>query len=59
MPSLADGPEGPTYQAECPFCERDVLVFEDPPRCPLCTCPIAPERLSLFVWPEAEYPSDA
>lgn len=25
---------------ECPYCERDVLVYEEPPRCPMCACPL-------------------
>ena len=30
-------------EAECPFCERIVLVYEEPPRCPLCACPLDDE----------------
>ena len=38
-------------EADCPFCERHVLVYEDPPRCPLCACPIERDRMSPFVLP--------
>ena len=38
-------------EADCPFCERRVLVYEDPPRCPLCACPIEEDRMSPFVLP--------
>ena len=38
-------------EADCPYCERRVLVYEDPPRCPLCACPIEADRMSPFVMP--------
>jgi hypothetical protein len=38
-------------EAECPFCERVVLVYEEPPRCPLCACPLDEERMRPRVWP--------
>lgn len=38
-------------EAECPFCERVVLVYEEPPRCPLCACPLDGERMRPRVWP--------
>ena len=38
-------------EAECPFCERVVLVYEDPPRCPLCACPLDAERMRPHAWP--------
>jgi hypothetical protein len=38
-------------EAECPFCERVVLVYEDPPRCPLCACPLDEERMRDHLWP--------
>lgn len=38
-------------QAECPFCEQRVLVYEEPPRCPLCACPLAVERTRPYAWP--------
>ncbi|MGZ4109985.1 MAG: hypothetical protein ACXVQU_01555 [Actinomycetota bacterium] len=41
-------------EAECPFCERMVLVYEEPPRCPLCACPLDEERMRDHVWPGEE-----
>ena len=41
-------------ESECPFCERVVLVYEDPPRCPLCACPLDEERMRPFAWPDEE-----
>ena len=43
-------------EAECPFCERVVLVYEEPPRCPLCACPLDeadafPERVVAAASP--------
>ncbi len=38
-------------EAVCPFCERQVLVYEDPPRCPLCACPLGECRMKPFVFP--------
>ena len=38
--------------AECPYCEREVLVGEDPPRCPLCACPLDQDRMRRYVWPD-------
>jgi hypothetical protein len=38
-------------EGDCPFCERPVLVYEDPPRCPLCACPLDEDRMRLFVFP--------
>jgi len=43
--------EPPMMEADCPFCERRVLVYEDPPRCPLCACPIEQDRMAPFVLP--------
>jgi hypothetical protein len=47
MAQATQGP--PLREAHCPFCERRVLVFEDPPRCPLCACPIVGERTDPFT----------
>jgi hypothetical protein len=44
----------PLMEADCPFCERRVLVYEDPPRCPLCACPIEQDRMAPFVIPGGE-----
>jgi hypothetical protein len=38
-------------EAECPFCERIVLVYEEPPRCPLCACPLDDERTHPYEFP--------
>jgi hypothetical protein len=38
-------------ESECPFCERTVLVYEDPPRCPLCACPLDEDRMRPYAFP--------
>jgi hypothetical protein len=38
-------------EAECPFCERIVLVYQDPPRCPLCDCPLDGDRMRPYEFP--------
>jgi len=43
-------------EGDCPFCERTVLVYEEPPRCPLCACPIDEQRMRPFSFP-AEDPA--
>jgi hypothetical protein len=35
----------------CPYCERVVLVYEEPPRCPICACPIEDEAMRPFTVP--------
>ena len=50
MSHALSGP--PLMEADCPFCERRVLVYEDPPRCPLCACPLEGIRMRPFVVPE-------
>jgi hypothetical protein len=35
----------------CPYCERTVLVYEDPPRCPLCACPLDASTMKPFAFP--------
>lgn len=51
--SMADATEetAPMRMGECPFCERSVLVYEEPPRCPLCACPLDEERMRPFSFP--------
>jgi len=49
MPSIQD--PAPMREGECPYCERRVLVYEDPARCPLCDCPLDDDRMHPFVWP--------
>ena len=39
-------------EAECPYCERSVLVYQDPPRCPLCDCPLDGERTHPYAFPQ-------
>ena len=51
MDGLPDMREG-----DCPYCERQVLSYEDPPQCPLCACPLEETRTRPFEWP-AEEPS--
>ena len=41
-------------EAECPFCENLVLVYEVPPSCPLCACPLEPDRMHPYAWPNEE-----
>jgi hypothetical protein len=38
-------------ESECPFCERTVLVCDDPPRCPLCECPLDEDRMRPYTFP--------
>ena len=45
-------------EAECPFCERVVLAYEEPPRCPLCACPLDVQRTRPFEFP-ARQPNEA
>jgi hypothetical protein len=40
----------------CPFCERTVLVYEDPPRCPLCACPLDEQTMRPYVLPGEREP---
>jgi hypothetical protein len=49
MPDVQD--PAPMREGECPYCERRVLVYEDPARCPLCDCPLDDDRMSPFSWP--------
>lgn len=46
----------PMREGACPFCERTVLVYEEPPRCPLCACPMDEDRMRPFSFP-AEDPA--
>lgn len=52
MPQDVGAPE--MREAECPYCERVVLVYEDPPQCPLCACPLEPDRTRPYPWPDEE-----
>jgi hypothetical protein len=35
----------------CPYCERTVLVYEEPPRCPICACPLDVSTMRPFILP--------
>lgn len=37
-------------QAECPYCERTVLVCDEP-RCPLCDCPLEEHAMRPYTFP--------
>jgi hypothetical protein len=39
-------------EGSCPYCERDVLVYEEPPRCPLCACPLDERTMHPFEFPQ-------
>jgi hypothetical protein len=39
-------------EGACPYCERTVLVYEEPPRCPLCACPLDEYGVHPFVFPD-------
>ena len=41
----------PLREADCPYCERRVVVYEEPPRCPFCACPIEERRVDPFEFP--------
>jgi hypothetical protein len=43
----------PMREGSCPYCERDVVTYEDPPRCPLCACPLDERTMHPFGFPEA------
>jgi hypothetical protein len=38
-------------EGDCPYCERTVLVYEDPPRCPLCACPLDGRSMRPYAFP--------
>jgi hypothetical protein len=44
-------PPLPMREGACPFCERTVLVYEEPARCPLCACPMDEDRMHPFSFP--------
>ena len=41
-------------EGECPFCEHRVLVYEEPPRCPLCSCPLEERPIAIETFRSAE-----
>jgi hypothetical protein len=38
-------------EGDCPYCERTVLVYEEPPRCPLCACPLDARSMRPYAFP--------
>jgi hypothetical protein len=47
-----DAAERPAMRmGECPYCERAVLVYEEPPRCPICACPLEDASMRPFTFP--------
>lgn len=50
---MTNGTEQPPEmrQGECPYCERTVLVCDEPPRCPLCDCPLEEQAMRPFSFP--------
>jgi hypothetical protein len=51
MPNESSEPP-PMRMGDCPYCERAVLVYEEPPRCPLCACPLDATSMRPFSVPE-------
>ena len=48
----------PMRMGGCPFCERAVLVYEEPPRCPICACPLDEGSMRPFVLPTEQRPAE-
>jgi hypothetical protein len=48
----------PMRMGGCPYCERTVLVYEEPPRCPLCACPLEASTMEPFVFPTEQRPAE-
>lgn len=44
-------------EGNCPYCERTVLVYEEPPRCPLCACPLDERSVRPYVFPPEREPA--
>ena len=59
-PDMAPDTDEPSRmrEAECPFCERAVLVYEEPPRCPICACPLDEDRMKPYIWPSERPAAD-
>jgi hypothetical protein len=51
MTEKTPDPAQPMRMGECPYCERTVLVYEEPPRCPICACPLDEATMQPFVFP--------
>jgi hypothetical protein len=39
-------------EGDCPFCERTVLIYQDPPCCPLCACPLEEHAVRPYSFPK-------
>lgn len=46
----------PMRMGDCPYCERAVLVYEEPPRCPICACPLESSAMRPFDVPGRSEP---
>jgi hypothetical protein len=59
-PSMTNETAEPPAMREgaCPYCERTVLVYEEPPRCPLCACPLDERGMHPYVFPGDKAPVD-
>jgi hypothetical protein len=44
------------WEGACPYCERIVLVYEEPPRCPLCDCPLDEQIMQPYSFPPETAP---
>ena len=58
-PPMDTAESAPMRKGDCPYCERSVLVYEEPPRCPLCACPLDEDLMRPFDFsaePAAEDP---
>jgi hypothetical protein len=52
QPDMTNQIEPPAMrEGECPYCERTVLVYEEPPRCPLCACPLDERNVRPYAFP--------
>jgi hypothetical protein len=45
-------------EGACPYCERTVLVYEEPPRCPLCACPLDEQVMHPYRFPGGSTAAD-
>jgi hypothetical protein len=48
----------PMREGACPYCERTVLVYEEPPRCPLCACPLDEQVMHPYRFPGGSTAAD-
>jgi hypothetical protein len=56
MPNDLSEPPPPRRKGDVPYIERAVLVYEEPPRCPLCACPLEPSSMRPFTVPSERAP---